>query len=115
MVVSGASKPAQVVADTIRPVSTPVEMNTTSARKLVRQISCQNKNQFLTGTLGRGIRSNVPTAFLLQGIIAMRTKMIRWLVILTALALCWPRPWSQAQKQASPAEYDYYALAITSI
>jgi len=41
--------------------------------------------------------------------------MIRWVVILISLVLCWPRPWCQAQKKAAPADYDYYALAITSI
>ena len=45
----------------------------------------------------------------------MRTTMIRWVVILISLVLCWPRPWCQAQKKAAPADYDYYALAITSI
>jgi len=41
--------------------------------------------------------------------------MIRWVVILISLVFCWPRPWCQAQKKAAPADYDYYALAITSI
>src|SRR5829696_2310314 len=45
----------------------------------------------------------------------MRTTKIRWLVILISFVLCWPRPWCQAQKKVTPAEYDYYALAITSI
>jgi len=45
----------------------------------------------------------------------LRTTMIRWVVILISLVLCWPRPWCQAQKKAAPADYDYYALAITSI
>jgi hypothetical protein len=45
----------------------------------------------------------------------MRTTKIRWLVILISFVLCWPRPWCQGQKKAAPAEYDYYALAITSI
>ena len=44
----------------------------------------------------------------------MRTTQIRSLVILISLVLCWPRP-CQAQKKAAPAEYDYYALAVTSI
>jgi hypothetical protein len=45
----------------------------------------------------------------------MQTTNIRWLVIVTSLVLFWPRPWCQAQKKAAPADYDYYALAITSI
>jgi hypothetical protein len=31
------------------------------------------------------------------------------------LVLCCPRPWCEAQKKIAPADYDYYALAITSI
>jgi hypothetical protein len=45
---------------------------------------------------------------------AVRTTKIR-LVILISLVLCWPRPWCQAQKKVTPADYDYYALALTSI
>ncbi|HJP92915.1 MAG TPA: hypothetical protein VJ875_13235 [Pyrinomonadaceae bacterium] len=45
----------------------------------------------------------------------MRTTKIRCLVILISLVLCWPRPWCQAQKKVTPGDYDYYALAITSI
>ena len=45
----------------------------------------------------------------------MRTTMIRCIAILISLVLCWPRPWCHAQKKGVPAEYDYYALAITSI
>jgi hypothetical protein len=45
----------------------------------------------------------------------MRTTKIYWLAILISFVLCWPRPWCQAQKKVAPAEYDYYALAITSI
>lgn len=45
----------------------------------------------------------------------MRNTNIASLVILSLLVLCWPRAWCQAQKRAAPAEYDYYALAITSI
>lgn len=45
----------------------------------------------------------------------VRTTKIRYLVILISLVLCWLRPWCQAQKKVTPADYDYYALAITSI
>src|SRR5262245_25192621 len=45
----------------------------------------------------------------------MLTRKIRCLVILISLLVCWPRPWYRAQKKVTPAEYDYYALAITSI
>lgn len=31
------------------------------------------------------------------------------------LVMCCPRPWCEAQKKIAPADYDYYALAITSI
>ena len=44
----------------------------------------------------------------------MRTTKIRWLVSLISFSLCCPL-WCQAQKRAAPADYDYYALAITSI
>jgi hypothetical protein len=44
----------------------------------------------------------------------MRTTKIRWPVILIALVACWPGLWCQAHKKAA-AEYDYYALAMTSI
>ena len=37
------------------------------------------------------------------------------LVILISLSLCWPRALCKAQKKSPPADYDYYALAITSI
>lgn len=45
----------------------------------------------------------------------MRNTKIGSLIILSSLVFCWPRPWCQAQKKVAPAEYDYYALAITSI
>ena len=45
----------------------------------------------------------------------MRTTKVRWLLILVSFALCLPKPWCQAQKKVVPVEYDYYALAITSI
>jgi len=31
------------------------------------------------------------------------------------LVLCCPRPWCEGQKKITPADYDYYSLAITSI
>lgn len=31
------------------------------------------------------------------------------------LLMCCPQPWCEAQKKNAPADYDYYALAITSI
>ena len=45
----------------------------------------------------------------------MRTTEIRGLVILISFVLCCPQPWCQAQKKIAPVDYDYYALAITSI
>ena len=45
----------------------------------------------------------------------MRTTEIRWLVILISFVLCCPQPWCQAQKKNPPVDYDYYALAISSI
>jgi hypothetical protein len=35
--------------------------------------------------------------------------------ILISLSICWPGPLSKAQKKIPAADYDYYALAITSI
>lgn len=45
----------------------------------------------------------------------MQTTRILSLVILTSLILCWPPALCKAQKKIPPADYDYYALAITSI
>ena len=45
----------------------------------------------------------------------MQTTKILSLVILISLILCWPRSLCKAQKKIPPADYDYYALAITSI
>lgn len=45
----------------------------------------------------------------------MQTSKILSLVILISLILCWPQSWCKAQKKIPPADYDYYALAITSI
>ena len=40
---------------------------------------------------------------------------IRWFVILISVVLCWPRPSCEAQRRVARADYDYYALALTSI
>jgi hypothetical protein len=45
----------------------------------------------------------------------MQTTKILSLAILISLSFCWPRSWCNAQKKPSPAEYDYYSLAITLI
>ena len=45
----------------------------------------------------------------------MQISKILWLPFLISLILCCPRALCEAQKKVSPADYDYYALAITSI
>ena len=45
----------------------------------------------------------------------MQTSKILSLAVLISLVLCWPPSPCEAQKKFSPADYDYYALAITSI
>lgn len=45
----------------------------------------------------------------------MQTTKILQSVSLVMLVMCCPRPWCEAQKKIAPADYDYYALAITSI
>jgi hypothetical protein len=45
----------------------------------------------------------------------MQASKILSLAILISLILCWPHSWCKAQKKIPPADYDYYALAITSI
>ena len=46
---------------------------------------------------------------------SMRTTKILSLAILISLILCWPRPLCNAQKKIPPANYDFYALAMSSI
>ena len=46
---------------------------------------------------------------------SMQTPKILQSVSLFMLVMCCPRPWCEAQKKIAPADYDYYALAITSI
>jgi len=45
----------------------------------------------------------------------MQTSKILSLALLISLVLCWPRSLCEAQKKIPAADYDYYALAITSI
>jgi len=45
----------------------------------------------------------------------MKTPTILQSVSLFMLVLCCPRPWCEGQKKITPADYDYYSLAITSI
>ena len=45
----------------------------------------------------------------------MQIPKVLSFAILISLILCGPRAWCKAQKKAPPADYDYYALAITSI
>ena len=45
----------------------------------------------------------------------MQTTKISRSAILLMLIMCCPRSWCEAQKKIPPADYDYYALAITSI
>ena len=46
--------------------------------------------------------------------IIQTTKFSRSAILLM-LIMCCPRSWCEAQKKIPPADYDYYALAITSI
>jgi hypothetical protein len=45
----------------------------------------------------------------------MQIGKILSLAILISIILWWPQSWCKAQKKIPPADYDYYALAITSI
>src|ERR1044072_4071031 len=46
---------------------------------------------------------------------SMQTSKTLRLASLLMLVMCCPQSWCEAQKKISPADYDYYALAIASI
>lgn len=71
-------------------------------------------DEFLMGTLAHPIRERAQRIKDLRGR-GMQTTRILSLVILISLLLCWPLSWGNAQNKIRPSEYDYYALAITSI